>query len=203
TGTYTRADELHDFLDRVPESVLVVVDEAYYEYVDARDYPQTLDWQVKHPNLVVLRTFSKIHSLAGLRVGYCVAHPQLLPVLERGRPPFNVNSLSQVAALTALGESERVRRIKAENSAGRQYLGEQLAALGCRVLPSQTNFVMAFLPIDANLAYERLLEQGVIVRPMGSFASAVNAVRISVGLAAENRRLIEALGDLLAQRPAR
>lgn len=202
TGTYTRADELRDFIARIPESVLVVVDEAYYEYVEAPDYPQTLDWMIEHPNLVVLRTFSKIYSLAGLRIGYCVAHPDLLPVLERGRPPFNVNSLSQVAALTALEETERVRRIQVENGRGRQYLGEQLAALGCRVLPSQTNFVMAFLPIDAGLAYERLLEQGVIVRPMGSFGSAMNAVRISVGLEAENHRLVEAMGALLAQWPA-
>ena len=202
TGTYTVAQALRRFLDALPAEVLVVVDEAYYEYVEAPDYPQTLDWLDRYPNLIVLRTFSKIHSLAGLRVGYAVAHPNLLPLLERGRPPFNVNSLSQAAALAALGETERVRRIKAENSRGREYLSRELAALGCRVLPSETNFVMAFLPVEAGLAYERLLEQGVIVRPMGSFGTAMNAVRISVGLEEENHRLLRAMKDLL-QRQAR
>jgi histidinol-phosphate aminotransferase len=200
TGTYTRADELARFLDRLPEQVLAVVDEAYYEYVAATDYPQTLAWLERYPNLIVLRTFSKIHSLAGLRVGYAVAHPELLPLLERGRPPFNVNSLSQAAALAALGEPERVRHIQAENSRGRQLLSRELTALGCRVLPSETNFVMALLPIAAGLAYERLLEQGVIVRPMGSFGTSMNAVRISVGLEEENHRLLRAMTALLQRR---
>ena len=199
TGTYTRAGELRDFVRALPEDVLVVVDEAYYEYVEAEDYPQTLEWLDAHPNLIVLRTFSKIHSLAGLRVGYGICHPELRALLERGRPPFNVNSLSQAAAVTSLGESARLCGIREENSRGRALLERELAAMGCRVLPSQTNFVMAFLPMDAALAYERLLAKGVIVRPMGSFGTDMNAVRISVGLEAENRRLLAAVSDLLQE----
>ena len=199
TGTHNSEAQLRQFLESISRDVLVVVDEAYYEYVEAPDYPQTLEWLDRYPNLIVLRTFSKIHSLAGLRVGYSVSHPELAGLLERGRPPFNVNSLSQVAAVTALGETERVRHIQSENSIGRHYIGKKLTELGCRVLPSQTNFVMAFLPMDADLAYEKLLDKGVIVRPMGSFGTDMNAVRISVGLEEENHRLVHALQDLLRE----
>jgi len=199
TGTYNSAEELNAFLRDLPAHVLVVIDEAYYEYVSAADYPQTLGWQERYPNLIVLRTFSKIHSLAGLRVGYAVAHPELVALLERGRMPFNVNSLSQIAATTALGEKERVRHIRSENDIGRAYISKKLGRLGCRVLPSQTNFVMAFLPLAATEAYERLLDKGVIVRPMGSFGTDMNAVRISVGLEAENHRLVHAVQDLLSE----
>ncbi|MBN2171864.1 MAG: histidinol-phosphate transaminase [Candidatus Krumholzibacteriota bacterium] len=200
TGTYVTEAELRRFLDAVPPEVLVVVDEAYYEYVDAPDYPQTLEWLERYPNLVVLRTFSKIHSLAGLRIGYSISHPELVGLLQRVRPPFNVNSLSQAAALASLGETERVRRIAAENRLGITFLSERLATLGCRVLPSQTNFVMVFLPIDAAAAYDKLLDRGVIVRPMPSFGTDINAVRISVGLEEENQRAVAALEELLGRK---
>jgi len=199
TGTYNSADKLERFMETVPQNVLVAVDEAYYEYVDASDYPQTIEWLDRYPNLIILRTFSKIHSLAGLRVGYSISHPDLADLLERVRPPFNVNSLSQVAALTALKETERVEHISRENSAARRHVAEELRKLGCRVLDSQTNFVMAFLPIDAHKAYDALLDKGVIVRPMGSFGTNMNAVRISVGLEDENRRLIKAVAELLSE----
>jgi len=200
TGTHNSEAELRSFLDRVPENVLVVVDEAYYEYVEAPDYPETVEWLERYPNLILLRTFSKIYSLAGLRIGYSISHPQLVDLLQRGRPPFNVNSLSQAAALAALQEPERLRWIKSENSIGRAYISKKLEAMGCRVLPSQTNFVMALLPFDAQLVYEKLLDRGLIVRPMGSFGTDMNAVRISVGLEEENHRLVHAMEDLMAER---
>jgi histidinol-phosphate aminotransferase len=199
TGTHNSEAELRELLDSVPREVLVVVDEAYYEYVDAPDYPQTLEWLDEYPNLIIMRTFSKIHSLAGLRVGYTISHPDLAALLERGRIPFNVNSLSQVAAVTALGETERVEMIRRENKIGRVYITKKLNALRCRVLPSQTNFIMAFMPMDAGLAFDRLLDMGVIVRPMGNFGNDMNAVRISVGLEEENHRLVHAIGDLLGE----
>ena len=199
TGTYNTESELLGFLDAVPQDVLVVVDEAYFEYVDAPDYPRTLEWLDEYPNLIIMRTFSKIHSLAGLRVGYTVSHPDLCSLLERGRIPFNVNSLSQAAAITALGEQDRVEAIRSENGSGRAYIDRKLTELGCRVLPSQTNFIMAFLPLDAGRVYDRLLDMGVIVRPMGNFGADLNAVRISVGLEAENERLVHAITDLLAE----
>lgn len=202
TGTYINDAELRHFLERLPAEVLVVVDEAYYEFVAAPDYPQTLEWLERFPNLIILRTFSKIHSLAGLRIGYSVSHPELRGLLERGRPPFNVNSLSQAAAVVSLSEVDRLRHIQTENSIGRRYISKKLDRLGCQVLPSQTNFVMAMLPIDAGEAYEELLGRGVIVRPMGNFGADLNAVRISVGLEEENHRLIHAITDMLQQRSA-
>jgi len=200
TGTYNSASELRAFLDRVPENVLVIVDEAYYEYVEAPDYPETIEWMDCYPNMILLRTFSKIYSLAGLRIGYSISNPQLVDLLQRGRPPFNVNSLSQAAAMTTLQDPERLHWIKSENSIGRAYISKKLEAMGCKVLPSQTNFVMAFLPMDAHKAYEKLLDRGVIVRPMGSFGTNMNAVRISVGLEEENHRLVHAMAELLGER---
>jgi histidinol-phosphate aminotransferase len=197
TGTYNTESELKDFLDRVPENVLVVVDEAYVEYVDAEDYPRTLEWLEQYPNLILLRTFSKIHSLAGLRVGYSISHPKLVDLLERGRPPFNVNSLSQVAAMAALKEEERVEWIRKENSLGRDYITKKFCEMGCEVLPSQTNFVFAFLPLDSKEIFESLLDRGVIIRPMESFGGRENAVRISVGLEYENNRLMHVLKELI------
>jgi histidinol-phosphate aminotransferase len=199
TGTHNTEAELRAFMNKVPENVLVVIDEAYYEYVEAPDYPQTISWLDRYPNMIILRTFSKIHALAGLRIGYSISHPEMVNLLQRGRPPFNVNSLSQTAALASLDQSEYLRHVQSENSIGRRYITKKLTALGCRVLPSQTNFVMAFLPLDAGEVYERLLSRGVIVRPMGSFGTDLNAVRISVGLEEENNRLVHAIDDMLAK----
>ena len=200
TGTYNSDEELQTFMEKVPQDCLVVIDEAYYEYVSASDFPQTVDWLDRYPNLIILRTFSKIYSLAGLRIGYSISHPNLADLLERGRPPFNVNSLSQVAALAALRDPERIKWIQGENNIGRGYLTKKLEALGCKVLPSQTNFVMTFLPIDSQHIYDELLERGVIVRPMGNFGTNLNAVRISVGLENENHRMIHALDDLMRKK---
>ncbi|MCP4548801.1 MAG: histidinol-phosphate transaminase [bacterium] len=197
TGTYNSESELREFMESIPENVLVVVDEAYYEYVQAPDYPQTIEWLDRYPNLILLRTFSKIHSLAGLRIGYSISHPELVGLLERVRPPFNVNSLSQMAADASLKEIDHLRMVARENSLGRNYITKKLTNLGCRVLPSQTNFVMAFLPLDAKVAYEKLLDMGVIVRPMGNFGTDMNAIRISIGLEEENNRLVHAVEDLL------
>jgi histidinol-phosphate aminotransferase len=197
TGSYVSADALEAFLEKVPRDVLVAVDEAYYEYVDAPDYPQTLDWLDRFPNLVVLRTFSKLHALAGIRIGYSISHPDVKGILERVRIPFNVNSIAQAAALASLGAKDRKQVILEENLAGRKSITEELTKLGCRVLPSQTNFVMVFLPIDANEAYEGLLNRGSIVRPLGSFGSDMDAVRITVGRPEENERLIAGLREML------
>ena len=202
TGTYNTSEELEAFLEAVPQEVLVAVDEAYYEYVDAPDYPQTLEWLDRFPNLIVLRSFSKLHSLAGIRIGYSISHPDVKGILERVRVPFNVNSIAQAAALASLGDTDRQRPIVEANRAALDHVTKELTRLGCRVLPSQTNFVMAFLPIAANVAFEGLLDRGVIIRPMGSFGSDTDAVRISVGRSEENERLIAALEDILAAQPA-
>jgi histidinol-phosphate aminotransferase len=200
TGTYVDAAAFARFLDAVPPQVIIAVDEAYYEYVSAADYPQTLPLLAAYPNLVVLRTFSKIHSLAGLRVGFGVGHPDLIGELQKTREPFNVNTPAQVGALACLRHWDAVAGRARRNQEQREWLAGELERLGLHVVPSQTNFLFCTLPgqSGSELA-QRLLQQGVIVRPMDAFGlgDGEGAVRISVGLPAENRRCVEALGQIL------
>ena len=200
TGTYVTDADFQRFLARIPPQVIVAVDEAYYEYVSADDYPQTLPMLAEHPNLVLLRTFSKIHSLAGLRIGYGVGHPDLICELQKTREPFNVNSLSQAGALACLQHWAAVAGRARRNQEQREWLAAELTRLGLNVVPSQTNFLFCTLPgrSGGELA-QSLLQLGVIVRPMDAFglADGDGAMRISVGLPAENRRCVEALGEVL------
>ncbi len=198
TGTYNTAAEFEDFLARIPERVIVLVDEAYYEYVTAPDYPQTIPLLEKHPNLVVNRTFSKIHSMAGLRVGYAVAHPDLIGELHKTREPFNVNSLAQAAALAVLKEKQATLDRAARNREWLETLSDELAALGLEITPSQTNFILVRCPGDAGRLTKDLLSRGVIVRPMSAFGLGDGAIRISVGLPEENECCVAALKEILA-----
>lgn len=201
TGTYVGAREFETFLERVGPRVVVAVDEAYYEYVSAVDYPQTLELRRTYPNLVVLRTFSKIHSLAGLRIGYGVGHRDLIAELHKTREPFNVNTISQVAALACLRHHGAVTERARRNQEQRTWLAKELERVGLSVVPSQTNFLFCTVPgrSGGDLA-GRLLKEGVIVRPMDAFglADAEGAVRISVGLPHENERCVRALEKILA-----
>jgi len=198
TGTYNTAAEFETFLRDVPENVIILVDEAYYEYVVAEDYPQTLPMLEAHPNLVIARTFSKIHSLAGLRVGYAVAHADLVAEMHKTREPFNVNALSQAAAIAMVGEKAETQARAARNREWLEDLSRELAALGLEITPSQTNFILVRCPGNAGELTKQLLARGVIVRPMSAFGLGDGAIRISVGLPEENRRCIEALGEILA-----
>ncbi len=197
TGTYNTADEFRAFLASVPGNVIVAVDEAYYEYVAAGDYPQTLDMLGDHPNLVLLRTFSKIHSLAGLRIGYGVGHPDLIGELHKTREPFNVNMLSQAAALACIDNWDEVAGRARRNREQLEWMETELAGLGLEVVPSQTNFILVRTPGDAGKLTESMLHKGVIVRPMHAFGLGEGALRISVGLPAENQRCIEVLKEIL------
>lgn len=198
TGTYNTHAEFAAFLARVPREVIVAVDEAYFEYVTAQDYPQTVPMLAEHPNLVILRTFSKIHSLAGLRVGYGVGHPDLFAEVQKTREPFNVNSLSQAAAVACLRHMDAVPARAARNREQREWLAAELAALALEVVPSQTNFLLVRCPGNAGRLSQDLLRRGVIVRPMHAFGLGEGALRISVGLARENRMCVDALKELLA-----
>jgi len=197
TGTYNTAAEFAEFIAAVPPRVIVAVDEAYYEYVTAPDYPQTLPMLTDHPNLVILRTFSKIHSLAGLRVGYGVGHPELIGEFQKTREPFNVNMLSQAAALACLDNWHEVAGRRDRNREQLEWLSGELATLGLEVVPSQTSFVLARCPGDAAALVRDLLHRGVIVRPMGPWGLDARALRISVGLPEENRRCVAALKEIL------
>ena len=192
TGTWFDDAAFDRFIARVPRDVLVVVDEAYSEYVDAPGLSSALSPADRHPNLIVTRTFSKAYGLAGLRVGYLVAHPSVVAVVERLRESFNVNNVALAAAEAALADSAHLERALAFNRAERDWLGDALTRRGYRVLPSQTNFVMVDLGRDAAEIERRLFERGVIVRPMGGYGLP-ETVRVSIGSRAENQRLLDAL----------
>jgi len=197
TGTYNTASEFQELVAALSENIIIAIDEAYYEYVVAEDYPQTLPILREHPNLCILRTFSKIHSLAGLRVGYGIGHSDLVAELQKTREPFNVNSLSQAAALACLRHWEAVRGRALRNRERMDWFAAELRALGLEVVPSQTNFLLVRCQGDASELTQALLQQGVIVRPMASFGMGKNAVRISVGLEKENARCVAALKEIL------
>ena len=192
TGSWFDDAALAAFLDRVPSHVLVVVDEAYHEYTDAPGPGSALRFARQHPNLVVTRTFSKAYGLAGLRVGYAVAHPSVIAVLERLRESFNVNCVALAAATAALDDRGHLARVREFNRSERAWLAAELTCRGCRTLPSQANFLLLDLARDAAALERHLFERGVIVRPMGGYGLA-RALRISIGSRTENLRLLEAL----------
>lgn len=198
TGTYNTQDEFAAFLRQVPRRVVVAVDEAYYEYVTAPDYPQTLALRREFPNLIALRTFSKIHSLAGLRIGYGVGHPDLVTELHKTREPFNVNALSQAAALACLENWHLVPDRVQRNERERERLARQLETLGFVVVPSQANFLLVRCRGNAGQLTTSLLHKGIIVRPMHAFGLGEGALRISVGLPEENDRCVAALREILS-----
>ncbi|WHZ18453.1 MAG: Biosynthetic Aromatic amino acid aminotransferase beta [Rhodanobacteraceae bacterium] len=192
TGTWFDDAALAAFLAQVPRDVLVVVDEAYHEYVETRGVTTALAFADRFPNLVVTRTFSKAYGLAGLRVGYLVAHPGVVGVLERLRESFNVNNVALAGAEAALRDRAWLARVHAFNRAEREWLREELLERGYRCLPSQTNFLLCVLRRDAAKLERHLFEHGVIVRPMDGYGLP-HTLRISVGSRAENRRLLKVL----------
>lgn len=192
TGTWFDDAALADFLARVPDSALVVADEAYAEYVDATGLTSALRFAGRHANLVVTRTFSKAYALAGLRVGYLIAHPSVVAVLERLRESFNVNSVGLAGAQAALSDREHLQRVRESNGLERQWLATALSARGYASLPSQTNFLLLDHGRDAGELERHLFERGVIVRPMGGYGLP-QCLRISIGSRSENQRLLDAL----------
>lgn len=192
TGTWFDDAALERFVCRVPREVLIVVDEAYAEYVDAPGLTTALRLAHRYPNLIVTRTFSKAYALAGLRVGYLIAHPSVIDVVERLRESFNVNNVALAAAEAALGDEAHLSRAREFNRSERVWLADALRARGYRVLPSQTNFLMLDLGRDAAGLERRLFERGVIVRPMAGYGLG-ETVRVSIGSRAENQRLLDAL----------
>jgi histidinol-phosphate aminotransferase len=192
TGTSVGAAAFDRFLADVPEGVVVAIDEAYVDFARRADFPASLAWVARRPGTIVLRTFSKVYGLAGLRIGYGVADPELAGYLERARHPFNVNRLAEVAATAALDDADFRERVTRNNAVGIDYLTRELSGLGIEVWPSDANFVLAR---PGAAVYERLLAQGVIVRPLGGFGMP-DHVRISVGLPEENERLVKALRRL-------
>jgi histidinol-phosphate aminotransferase len=200
TGTMFTADELDSFLARIPQTVLVMVDEAYFEYVQRADYSRSIVVARERPNVIVLRTFSKVYGLAGLRIGYGVGPADLLEEMNKLRGPFNTSGVAQAAALAALDDVEHVRRSVESNCAGLTQLAAGLKAMGIQFVPSFANFVLVEFGRDAEPISEELLAHGVIVRPM-RWMGLPTAIRVSVGTREENEKFLKALNAACAADP--
>jgi histidinol-phosphate aminotransferase len=201
TGTTNSAAEVHELLARVPDDVLVVVDEAYYEFVIRPDYPDLLpDLRQGRSNLILLRTMAKMHGLAGLRIGYGFGHPDVIDYLHRARPVFNVNTLAQVAGLAALDDSEHLQHSREHANASRAFFVREIAELGLRVVPGETNFVAVEVGDDSAVS-EGLRERGFTVTPLSGWG-VPGCIRVSFGTSEQNGDFIAALKDTLAQQPA-
>ncbi len=190
TGTMVPLLAVEAFLKICPPNVLVVLDEAYYEYVDEKTFFESLDLTDQYPNLVILRTFSKAFGLAGLRVGYGVGHPDLVSVFQKTRQPFNVNSMALVAAQEALLDPEHIKKVVELNRRMRQRIFEGLRKLKLDPAPSQANFVYFNIP-NAQDIYQRLLKNGIIVRPMGP-----DALRVTTGTEEETERFLRVFAEV-------
>ena len=198
TGTLCSPAALEALLRRVPERVMVVIDEAYNEYMPADLRADTVKWIKRYPNLVVTRTFSKAYGLAGLRVGYALAHPSVADVMNRVRQPFNVNSMALAAATAALEDMEFVARSFADNLQGMRQMREGARGLGLTYIPSYANFLTIRVG-KANEVYKRLLKRGVIVRPVGGGYELPEHLRVTVGTEAEVERFLSALAASLKE----
>jgi len=197
TGTWIAPDVLEAFVASVPDEVLIVLDEAYNEYLEPAQQSRSAAWIAKYANLVVSRTFSKAYGLAALRVGYGIMDPRVADMLNRVRQPFNVNALAQAAALAALADTAYVDESRALNRSGMRQLEDGVRALGLPFVPSHANFLLIRVG-DAAAVYQRLLKQGVIVRPVANYGLP-EFLRVTVGLPGENRRFIDALAAALAR----
>lgn len=196
TGTMVTKDETERLMARVPDDVLVVFDEAYYEYVERPDYPQTLPYVEEGRNVIITRTFSKIYGLAGLRIGYGIAKPETIEMMNRVRQPFNCNLIAQAAGRAALNDVNHVRRSLKLNAAGKVYLYERLARFGLEYVETEGNFILVQLGRPGQEVADALMRKGVIVRPMTAYGFP-DAVRVTIGTSDENKRFIAALQEVL------
>ena len=192
TGTMNTIAEMDRFMEKVPDSVIVVVDEAYFEYVTHAEYPDSLDYLKQGKNILALRTFSKIYGLAGLRIGYGITTPEIAELMNKVRQPFNTNSLAQIGALAALSDRKHVEKSVAINNEGKQFLYQSFQRLGISFITTETNFIMFETRLDAKDLYDGLLKRGVIIRPMGP-----KRLRVTIGLPEENKRFVQELEKLV------
>ncbi len=192
TGTMVDADAVSRLMDRISQDVVVVFDEAYFEYVRDPQFPDSIRYVQEGRNAIVLRTFSKIYGLAGLRIGYGITTPEIAGILNRVRPPFNANSLAQRAALAALGDDDHVANSRAVNAAGMEQVGRGLRELGFEPIPSETNFLYFDVKRDGRQVFESLLREGVIVRHIEG-----TMLRVTIGQAEDNTVFLHALKRVL------
>lgn len=196
TGTWLTSDELYEFIATIPPQVVIVLDEAYFEYVDKDGYSTGIPWLKEFPNLIVTRTFSKIYGLAGFRMGYSVSSPEMAELLNRVRQPFNTNLPAQVAALAALADEAHVTLSREKNLAGMRQLESAFDDMGLPWIPSAGNFICVDFQRDAMLVNDALLQAGIIVRPVANY-ELPSCLRITVGSEVQNQRLVDTLKGVL------
>ena len=195
-GTMVTKTETEKLMARVPDDVLVVFDEAYYEYVDRPDYPQTLPYIHEGRNVIITRTFSKIYGLAGMRIGYGLAKPDIIETMNRVRQPFNCNLVAQAAARAALKDAEHVRRSQEVNAIGKTYLYEALDQMGLAYVESEGNFILVHFDRSGGELSDALMQKGVIVRPVAGYGFP-NSIRVTIGTPEENERFVKGLKAVL------
>ena len=195
TGTIVTKEEVNNFMKKVSQDVIVVFDEAYYDYVEDKNYTSGLSYILEGKNVIILRTFSKIAGIAGVRIGYGIAKPELVGYLRRVVNPFTTNRLAQVAALASLDDEEHYKKVLKSNQEGKKYLYEGLKELGFSYVPTETNFIFIDLKEDADIVFEKLLKKGVIIRP-GKIYGCPNFIRVTIGTAYENRKFIQAIREI-------
>jgi histidinol-phosphate aminotransferase len=198
TGTMIASDQVEKFMEKVPDDVIVVFDEAYYEYVERDDFPQTLKYVHDGRAVITLRTFSKIYGLAGLRIGYGISAPDIIEVLNKVRQPFNVNLISQAAARASLKDKDHVTKSVNVNREGKKYLYEELGRLDLDYVPSEANFILVHLDRPGAEVMEKLLREGVIVRPMTGYKFP-DSIRVTIGTMEHNKRFIASLEKVLTE----
>jgi len=196
TGTWIEPRDIKAFLEKVPEKVLVVLDEAYVEYLEQQE--NTVAWLQDFHNLIITRTFSKAYGLAGLRIGYALSHPEVADLLNRVRQPFNANSLAQAAAVAALGDENYLQQARETNAAGMKQLIAGFDKLNLKYIPSKGNFITVSVHRNAAEVFDDLLYEGVIVRPVANYGLPQH-LRVSIGLPHENQRFLEALSKVLGR----
>ena len=197
TGTYVTKDEVAQFMKALPESVVVVFDEAYNTFIDVDDYPDTLGYlKKKNSKIIILRTFSKAYGLAGLRLGYAITSPELVTYLERIRQPFNVNFLAQVAGLAALEDKDFLSKTRRLTLEGKDFIYQELSRMGLGYVPSVANFILIDVGRDSQKVFNSMLKFGVIVRPMRQYGLA-NFIRVTIGTSKENQRFLRVLSKVI------
>ncbi|MBN1697398.1 MAG: histidinol-phosphate transaminase [Spirochaetales bacterium] len=199
TGTYFTGKEFDDFIKDVPETVLIVVDEAYVEYVTEKDFPDTLSRLKERDNILILRTFSKLYGLAGLRIGYGIGGKKVIADLHKTKEPFNINSIAQVAATAALDDHEFVKKSLTVNNEGKKYLYGEFDAMGLWYLKSAANFIFLRIGMDCREAFQTLMERGVTIRPIPVLGMP-DGIRVTVGTEEQNRLFINLLKELLRKK---
>lgn len=196
TGTIVTKKQMDDFMNKVPADTIVIIDEAYGEYVESPDYPDTLEYVRQKKNVIITRTFSKLYGLAGLRIGYAIARPEIIKYLNLVRLPFSVNKLGQLAAVAALSDHHHAETSKKLNHDGKTYLYKELDKLGLVYVKTEANFIFINLNADADSIFMKMLKKGIIIRPLTSFGLP-GAIRVTIGTEEQNSRFIKALGETI------